>query len=364
MRCLFLSSFFHRWHAQPCLPFPGFGLYTGLAFARAIHFGDLDQDGDLDFVVPGGDFIRIYENDGTGNFNQIALYYTIFPATRVKLVDLNNDSWLDIYMSIAGDDQVVAYFNDGTGQFPTVYSNLIGFSPKGIDAGDIDGDGFADLVVANESDGTIRFLINDGDDTFTPMPAISAGTEPEDVLLGDLDNDGDPDLIITEQTTSTAMVRLNNGSGVFSQVATLTLGNSPEYGARASQRRFIPRLGCDERGRQLGERAPGPRQWAVRSDRVLRRGCTPSDVTIGDLDGDGDQDLAVSNFFDRKMHVLMNQGGGSFLAPWRTRPRLFSQSVAIGDVNNDGHLDIGVANGIGDSVNIFMNNGVGAFADR
>ena len=47
-------------------------------------------------------------------------------------------------------------------------------------------------------------------------------------------------------------------------------------------------------------------------NREFGAGDAPQSVAIGDLDGDGNLDLAVANRFSDNVSVLLNQGDGTF----------------------------------------------------
>ena len=71
----------------------------------------------------------------------------------------------------------------------------------------------------------------------------------------------------------------------------------------------------------------------------------PSSVAIGDLNGDGRQDLAVANNGSNSVSVLLGSGGGLFGTRADYGTGAGPHAVAIGDLNGDGHADLAVANG-------------------
>src|SRR5437660_9756630 len=73
-------------------------------------------------------------------------------------------------------------------------------------------------------------------------------------------------------------------------------------------------------------------------------GSRPHSVVIGDLNGDGKPDLAVSNDGDESVSILLNTGTGSFGSATRVDVGPSPPSVAIGGLNGGGKLDVAVAN--------------------
>jgi len=84
------------------------------------------------------------------------------------------------------------------------------------------------------------------------------------------------------------------------------------------------------------------------SDEVtFTAGTGARSVAIGDLDGDGDADLAIANVDDANISVLRNLGGLD--AGYFENSELYGvgdhpYSVAIGDLDGDGDNDIATAN--------------------
>ena len=69
-------------------------------------------------------------------------------------------------------------------------------------------------------------------------------------------------------------------------------------------------------------------------------GSAPTSMTVGDFNGDRQQDLAVANFFST-VSILLGQGDGTFpSAQVVDMQGGFPQSIAVGEFNGDGHQDL------------------------
>ncbi len=80
---------------------------------------DIDNDGDLDVVIAGGDIIGWYENiEGLVNFTVLNIITTeIYAAKKITTADLDGDGDIDIISASYGDDKIAWYKNDGFGVF-------------------------------------------------------------------------------------------------------------------------------------------------------------------------------------------------------------------------------------------------------
>src|SRR6266700_577854 len=90
----------------------------------------------------------------------------------------------------------------------------------------------------------------------------------------------------------------------------------------------------------------------------------PSGIAVGDFNGDGKLDLAVVNFGDWNVYVLLGNGDGTFQAArsvYFASGGGFPWSIAAGDFNGDGKLDLAVSNYGSNSVSVLLGNGDGTF---
>jgi FG-GAP-like repeat len=87
-------------------------------------------------------------------------------------------------------------------------------------------------------------------------------------------------------------------------------------------------------------------------------------VAIGDLNGDGKPDLAVSDYEDSAVSVsaLLNRGAGSFATKVDYHAGPYAAQVAIADVDGDGTSDLVIAHsGSGKAVSVLLGKGEGIF---
>jgi uncharacterized repeat protein (TIGR01451 family) len=91
-------------------------------------------------------------------------------------------------------------------------------------------------------------------------------------------------------------------------------------------------------------------------------GYAPHSVFCADLDGDGDLDLAVANAHSYNVSILRNNGNGTFASAANYGAGVTPTYVFCADLDGDGDLDLAVANVDGDNISILKNNGDATFA--
>ena len=90
-------------------------------------------------------------------------------------------------------------------------------------------------------------------------------------------------------------------------------------------------------------------------------GTSPAAVIIADFNGDGKSDLAVANYADNTVSILLGIPGGTF-APQKSYVTGTSPTgLVTADFNRDGKLDLAVVNYQANTVSVLLGNGDGTF---
>jgi hypothetical protein len=95
-------------------------------------------------------------------------------------------------------------------------------------------------------------------------------------------------------------------------------------------------------------------------------GDNPQSVVVGDFNGDGNLDLAVANEGDNTIGLLLGTGTGSFGAQTTFPAWDVPIALAVGDFNGDGQLDVAVtlSGGFNNVVNVLLGTGKGSFQSQ
>ncbi len=183
-----------------------------------LDLADFDGDGDLD-IVAGGASIQIYENPGSWSVDPWAATQVMPPgsvSSNVAAVDLDRDGVLDV---VASDGNEVIWFK-GTGELGfekniVIQSNV---SPGSLSVADMDGDADTDILIyayASESNAASIFLLdNDGTQNFSRTVIPFNGGFDVRLMPADLDGDRDMDIVVSNRT-KTPIVLQNLGDKSF-----------------------------------------------------------------------------------------------------------------------------------------------------
>ena len=283
------------------------------------------------------------------NFNAIAANNIVFLGATQANVQSANATSLTVTVPVGATYQPISVINTGTNlignsaqPFQVTFNSGVGqtitpsfFSAKAdlttgnnpaglIAVADIDGDGKADLVVVNRSTNTFsifRNTSNNSQPVFAAKVDFITDSTPSSVAIGDLDGDGKPDIVITNMFTNKISVYRNTA-----------VSGSISANSLAAQVSFI-------------------------ADTLA----LPTSVAIGDLNGDGKPDLAVTNSYYNTVSVLKNISKvgnidmNSFSPAVDFITGLGPTSVAITDIDGDGKQDLVVSNLNAKTISVFRN---------
>ncbi|TMG88390.1 MAG: VCBS repeat-containing protein, partial [Betaproteobacteria bacterium] len=89
-------------------------------------------------------------------------------------------------------------------------------------------------------------------------------------------------------------------------------------------------------------------------------------AVVGDFNGDGSLDLAVTSILDNVIALYLGNGDGTFRTRTMVAAGTAPSGIAAADFNGDGKLDLVVTNGssgatIGHTITVLPGNGNGTF---
>jgi hypothetical protein len=228
--------------------------------------------------------------------------------------------------------------------------------------GDFNGDGILDLAVTNPSSSSI--LLGKPDGTFQPAVPVTGGGSS--VAVGDFNGDGKLDLALgftgcTSCGQGFVSILLGNGDGSFQAPFQVLSGNvlSVSVGDFNGNGRLD--LAVTYSGSNAVYVALGKGDGSFKAPVGYPTGTEPAGpVRVGDFNGDGKLDLAVVNSGSDTVSVLLGKGDGTFQSHVDYATGSEANSVTLGDFNGDGKVDLATANG-SNTLSILLGNGDGTF---
>jgi hypothetical protein len=297
---------------------------------NSIEVADLNKDKIPDLVIAnGGDSsVTILLGKGNGTFREAdgSPFYAGSSPNDIVIADFNKDGKPDLAFANHTKKYLTVLAGDGKGGFKPLSGSPFSVNvfphTHGIATGDFNKDGNPDLVTDSWGNDRLEVLFGNNKHGFnTPGMFISVGKHPyQRIRTADLNKDGNMDIVTTNLDGNNTTILLGDGKGGFHQPA-----GSP--------------FAC---------------------------GDSPFGVAIGDINGDGKPDLAIvnsptitsNNTGKDGLSILLGDGTGKFVtmpgSPFTTGKS--PSRVAIGDINGDGINDIAVANYNGNSITIFLMN--------
>ena len=234
--------------------------------------------------------------------------------------DFNGDNRTDVAFFDYGTFLMHIWLGNGNGTFGknlTIYLGVFSGWCFLITVGDFNNDNRLDLVFTNENTVYVYIMFGNGDGTFQ-MPkehAVGDDIYLKGIATSDFNNDGYLDVAVIDYWNNYLRVLLGNGNGSFSMQRSYYTGrNSYSF-----------------------------------------------DIGVADFNGDGYQDIAVSNNYRRNIGVFLGHGDGTFeeQVPSFTGGYYYPYFFTIGDFNGDHRPDVAIAYDVQNAVGVLFGNGNG-----
>jgi hypothetical protein len=287
--------------------------------------------------------------------------------------DFNGDGKLDLAVANSSSNNVSILLGSGNGTFAMAVNYNVGAGPSSVAAGDLNGDGKLDLAVANFASDDVSILLGNGDGTFPPDTRREVLNDPTFVTIGDANGDGKPDLVGLASQYGNGWIVPGNGDGTFATTIFTSFGpgygrsvaigdfnrdGTPDLAAALNCAANLPSLCCMSvlLGNGGGSFAPRVKYTSARN---------PWSVAVGDFNGDGKLDVAVGGYRG-EVAIHLGNGDGTFDSYISHQGGTCSDgncgagSVAIGEVNGDGIQDLAISNHYSDTLSILLGYGCAA----
>lgn len=291
-----------------------------------ISINDFNKDGNMDLAFANHEkkYLTVLLGNGKGNFTPATK--SPFPVEGIPHThgiatgDFNNDGRLDLVTDSWGNDKVEVLFGDSINLFKTQGAFFkVGKRPyQRLRAADINGDGITDIVTTNTEGNNSTVLLANGKGGFDEAAGspFACGDVPFGIAIGDINADSKPDLAVINSPGSMAEGKGKNGLTVL-----------------------------------LGD---GTGKFTTMKGSPYEAGKIPNRIAIGDVNGDGINDIVVSDNDSNKIYLFLMNKNGSVLSQSSITVGNHPKGIAIADLNADGKDDIVVCNQLDNDISIIL----------
>jgi hypothetical protein len=250
--------------------------------------------------------------------------------------------------------------------------------PTNLITGDFNHDGKVDLAIVNSGSRTIGVLLGVGDGTFGQLTNYQLAGDPYGIAAADLNGDGYVDLAVTAYNDSSNNVDIllanSDNSGTFQAEVDVATGTGyPEFVALGD-------LNGDGKVDLAVTMQSGPVYYSAlvvalgNGDGTFQAPTAypsstqgggliysePANVQMADFNGDGKLDLIYINYDFGTVGVMTGVGDGTFNSPVEFPTSGYVWGMTLADVNNDGAMDVITGNDYVGGISVLLNgNGSG-----
>jgi hypothetical protein len=263
---------------------------------RSVAAGDLDDDGDVDFVADGST-LTVLLNDGVGGWDSVEVMVGFsFANYRLLLGQVDGNAPLDLFYGDGYNTNWIPGepFGGWSPGTPDSVQLTGGDSWLALTKFGFDGDDFPDLFVASQFEARISIARGTGNGSFEQIADADVcnpgACDIAELHATDVNGDDEPDIIASYESGFSVLLALGDGN-----FDTYQLNPSP---------------GADH-------------------------------ISSGDIDNDGDKDLVVASRFDGDLRLFLGDGTGTFGEPIVFDvPGNLTRTTAMTDLDGDGAMEL------------------------
>ncbi|OUS01567.1 hypothetical protein A9Q86_07265 [Flavobacteriales bacterium 33_180_T64] len=260
----------------------------GQSYSKSTAFGDFNNDGIKDLAIVSEGVIIPFSNQATPSIVSIQL------GSALEAGSLDNN-------------------------FTQSGFHIVGNGSVSIVVGDFNSDGLQDFATASAYDNKISIRLgksNENSDlvdilglSFDTGVDVFVGMRPSSMVIGDFNGDGKQDFAVAcrGESLPDGITYINNG------FVSIRLGN-------------------------------GNGGFSSSNNNEVEVGLNPSSIKVGDFNGDGIQDFAVTNTYSNDVSIRFGNGDGSFYGTTQFEVGEAPVKLVVGDFNEDNIQDLAVAN--------------------
>jgi hypothetical protein len=349
---------------------------TGTA-PGSVEIADFNGDGKFDIVVANEQShdVTILLGDGNGKFapSKGSPFLSGHLPNDIAIGDFNHDAKLDLAIANHEEKHLTVLLGAGTGEFAPAPNSPVEIEVRphvhGVATGDFNGDGDLDLVTDSWANDQVAVFFGDGEGNFRkPGMFVKVGRRPYQRLrVADVNDDSKADIITTNTEGSNVTVLLSDGRAGFKQVAgsPFPCGDSPfnfavgdvngdgkvDLAVVDSPSSMAEGHGKDGLTILLGNGEGG---FTMLTGSPFATGKTPNRVAIGDVNGDGVADIAVSSPDDNNITVFLMSSRGTMASSSTIAVGGKPKGLAIRDLNGDGKAEIVTTNNGDNTITVIL----------